>query len=64
MNKRKAKRITVKNPFSKLIVYVDTDNDNIISMFREQWKSTFVWWKFWKERVIFLPMGSVEVVRV
>ena len=63
MNKRKAKRFTIKNPFSRLIVYVDTDDQFQISILRRDWKRAFPWWKF-GFGVIFVPMGLVEVVRV
>lgn len=63
MNKRKAKRITIKNPFSKSIVYIDTDDSIIIWKFKEQLKKAFPWWKLWN-RTIFVPKGTVEVVRI
>ena len=63
MDKRKAKRFTIRSPFSRLIVYVDTDDTDKLRTFEEAWRKRFVWWRLWR-RTIFLPKGAVEVVRI
>lgn len=46
MNKRKAKRFTFKTPFTKLIIYVDTDDVEVIERLKKEWVKHFRWWKF------------------
>ena len=62
MNKRKAKRFTIRNPFSILIFYVDTDNLMDISAIRHNLDIELKWWKLFKR--IIVPKGVVEVVRI
>ncbi len=57
------KKVKIDIGWKKYVVYIDTEDINKINKIAKKIKRHFAWYKFWN-RVIIVPKGAVEIVKI